>query len=499
MKKLKINQYIENYKVVKFLGRGKSAYSYLVEKDNLFFVYKQMHQEEIDYYHFDDKLEHELEAYHILKESHLKIPKLISYNKEQQYLIKAYIDGPTLAEYISKGQFDIDAYLTLYAHAMILENQGINIDYFPTNFIVKDGEIIYIDYEINTYQQSWDFIHWGSLFLFHQKGFLQYLKDFKDTSLLLDDEGLPLYEPIKEQHDALIKLTKLLPIIDIIKILEKIENNPVISKISTINSGFAAKVFKIETENKTYIYKAYDDLSIIDSIQLEIKAYDQPNKYMPKMYEHGAYDGFIWMLFEYIDGQKTMDIYQKRSEQILIDVFTDVFIDIHQEKNDQTSYDFIKEEIKQIEDINAKLKDRSVTQVLKVLKDKISSIKSFKLSRIHGDYHPWNTIHKDDSIYVIDWMYRYGDFRYDVMWTYALLYRSGFEGFANSFLYRYQQSHEILNLDFFLTLANLRWFVNVKLSLKEHHQHDLYDIIKYQSEKLNELNPYFVEKILSFE
>ncbi|AUD62786.1 hypothetical protein BK010_03995 [Tenericutes bacterium MO-XQ] len=99
---------------------------------------------------------------------------------------------------------------------------------------------------------------------------------------------------------------------------------------------------------------------------------------------------------------------------------------------------------------------------------------------------------------MIDWIYRYGDFRYDVMWTYALLYRSGFEDFAKIFLKRYQEKHPFIDLEFFLTLANLRWFANVKLSLVSKKQDDLYDIIKFQSEKLNELNPFFNEKILKF-
>lgn len=38
---------------------------------------------------------------------------------------------------------------------------GINIDYFPTNFVVQDGEIYYIDYEDNHYMEEWNFENWG--------------------------------------------------------------------------------------------------------------------------------------------------------------------------------------------------------------------------------------------------------------------------------------------------------------------------------------------------
>ena len=38
---------------------------------------------------------------------------------------------------------------------------GLNIDYFPTNFVVKDDRIFYIDYECNDYMDEWNFENWG--------------------------------------------------------------------------------------------------------------------------------------------------------------------------------------------------------------------------------------------------------------------------------------------------------------------------------------------------
>ena len=38
---------------------------------------------------------------------------------------------------------------------------GLNIDYFPTNFIVQDELIYYIDYECNNYMEEWNFENWG--------------------------------------------------------------------------------------------------------------------------------------------------------------------------------------------------------------------------------------------------------------------------------------------------------------------------------------------------
>ena len=39
---------------------------------------------------------------------------------------------------------------------------GLNIDYFPTNFILWGGVLYYVDYECNPYDAQWDFSHWGS-------------------------------------------------------------------------------------------------------------------------------------------------------------------------------------------------------------------------------------------------------------------------------------------------------------------------------------------------
>ena len=38
---------------------------------------------------------------------------------------------------------------------------GLNIDYYPTNFAVMNGVLYYIDYECNLYDEKWSFEQWG--------------------------------------------------------------------------------------------------------------------------------------------------------------------------------------------------------------------------------------------------------------------------------------------------------------------------------------------------
>lgn len=45
--------------------------------------------------------------------------------------------------------------------AQAVHSAGLNIDYFPTNFIVQDGVMFYIDYECNLYSNEWNFENWG--------------------------------------------------------------------------------------------------------------------------------------------------------------------------------------------------------------------------------------------------------------------------------------------------------------------------------------------------
>jgi hypothetical protein len=38
---------------------------------------------------------------------------------------------------------------------------GLNIDYYPTNFVVQEGVLYYIDFECNGYMDQWNYENWG--------------------------------------------------------------------------------------------------------------------------------------------------------------------------------------------------------------------------------------------------------------------------------------------------------------------------------------------------
>ena len=51
----------------------------------------------------------------------------------------------------------------------------LNIDYFPTNFIVQNDLIYYIDYECNDYMEQWNFENWGIKYWSKTPEFMGYI------------------------------------------------------------------------------------------------------------------------------------------------------------------------------------------------------------------------------------------------------------------------------------------------------------------------------------
>ena len=152
----------KEYGVLKLLGKGKGGYSYLVcdEAENRY-VLKQIHHEPCEYYQFGDKLQSELRDYQRLKEIGIPIPELLDADVQGERILKTYIDGPTVAELVERGAMRPEYYDQIHEMCRLLYPANTNIDYYPTNFIVQDGRLWYIDFECNDYMEQWDFEHWG--------------------------------------------------------------------------------------------------------------------------------------------------------------------------------------------------------------------------------------------------------------------------------------------------------------------------------------------------
>ena len=165
------------YGILRLLGKGKGGYSYLAECAGQQVVVKQIHHEPCDYYSFGNKIEAELRDYERLQRAGIRIPRMLAFDMSAEQIVKEYIEGPVIFDLVRDG-IPVDPYIAQVREmAALAEAAGLNIDYFPTNFVVRDGLIWYIDYECNGYMDEWNFENWGIQYWSRTPAFKKYLKE----------------------------------------------------------------------------------------------------------------------------------------------------------------------------------------------------------------------------------------------------------------------------------------------------------------------------------
>lgn len=165
------------YKIIKLLGKGKGGYSYLAEDGVNRYVLKQIHHEPCDYYQFGNKVEAEIRDYGRLKEVGIRMPAMQEVDVENERILKEFIDGDTIYELVMRDAVKCDYVEQLQEMCSALYAKQLNIDYFPTNFVVNDDKIYYVDFECNDYMEEWNFENWGIKYWSKTPEFLQYVKE----------------------------------------------------------------------------------------------------------------------------------------------------------------------------------------------------------------------------------------------------------------------------------------------------------------------------------
>ena len=151
----------KTYKLERLLGKGKGGYSYLAKINEKEYVLKQIHHEPCDYYKFGNKIEAENNDYQKILKTGIRIPQMIDIDFEKEIIIKEYIDGDVISDLIEQGK-PVEQYIPqLLEMSKAAKEAGLNIDYYPTNFVVKDGLLYYIDFECNQYMDEWNLDNWG--------------------------------------------------------------------------------------------------------------------------------------------------------------------------------------------------------------------------------------------------------------------------------------------------------------------------------------------------
>ena len=164
-----------SYEVIKLLGHGKGGYSYLVTDGTKEYVLKQIHHEPCDYYQFGNKMESEMKDYERLKKIGIPMPEMIEADIEKERILKEYIKGDTIFDYVLRNEVKPIFVEQMKAMCVVLYAADTNIDYFPTNFVVQEDKLYYIDYECNDYMEEWNFENWGIKYWSQTKEFLEYV------------------------------------------------------------------------------------------------------------------------------------------------------------------------------------------------------------------------------------------------------------------------------------------------------------------------------------
>ena len=167
----------KEFAILKLLGKGKGGYSYLVNDGTKQFVLKQIHHEPCSYYQFGNKLEAEIRDYHRLREIGIKMPVMLDVDREHERILKEYIEGDTVYELVLRDEMVPGYFDQMERMCALLYPAHTNIDYFPTNFVARNGELYYIDFECNEYMEEWNFANWGVKYWSKTPEFLQYAKE----------------------------------------------------------------------------------------------------------------------------------------------------------------------------------------------------------------------------------------------------------------------------------------------------------------------------------
>ena len=102
---------------------------------------------------------------------------MLDVDMENERILKEYIEGETIYELVLNDKME-NAYIDqMKKMCKLLYAANTNIDYFPTNFVVNQEKMFYIDYECNNYMEEWNFENWGVKYWSKTPEFLKYVEE----------------------------------------------------------------------------------------------------------------------------------------------------------------------------------------------------------------------------------------------------------------------------------------------------------------------------------
>ena len=169
----------KEFQMIRLLGKGKGGYSYLATDGTKNYVLKQIHHEPCSYYQFGNKIQSEIDDYNRLIKIGILMPEMIDVDMENERILKEYIEGDIIFDLVLNDKMKNSYIDQVKDMCKLLYPAHTNIDYFPTNFVVRDEILYYIDFECNDYMEEWNFENWGIKYWSKTDEFMNYIKNKK--------------------------------------------------------------------------------------------------------------------------------------------------------------------------------------------------------------------------------------------------------------------------------------------------------------------------------
>ncbi len=107
------------------------------------------------------------------------MPEMIDVDMENERILKEYIEGDIIFDLVLNDKMKNSYIDQVKDMCKLLYPAHTNIDYFPTNFVVRDEILYYIDFECNDYMEEWNFENWGIKYWSKTDEFMNYIKNKK--------------------------------------------------------------------------------------------------------------------------------------------------------------------------------------------------------------------------------------------------------------------------------------------------------------------------------
>ena len=173
----------------KFLGQGRSGSCWLVEENPGHpVVLKEMHDGPNGEGKPAQKLADEIQVHRRLLSLGIPTPVLHDYDVPTHSLLKEFIDGEVASSLIANGKVPDEAIASLFAMADVASDHHCNLDYHPSNFVIRGTEIYYIDYELTPYREERNLRNWGIFLWANPVAMRQFIATGNDGASPLDSK-----------------------------------------------------------------------------------------------------------------------------------------------------------------------------------------------------------------------------------------------------------------------------------------------------------------------